>query len=246
MPNINPWIIGLAFWLIVFLLLVAVMALFQRLVAESKSKEQEIATKEKQQKGNIQSEIAKLKNTIDSVEPITPQHIEKCDRWRDDDFTPIAIRELLPEHIRNVQGYNKWLEESKEIIRHERAVIFQKPKYRNLSDRFTEFRKGDFDSIVLGGMYVYLILDGSVNVANCEDFMYQHYGRSCKAKNNRDTLRDFLASGDFYSFVKLLEEIQKRPSIETFREAREKTLAIIDQIEKALNTKSRKGESVNE
>ena len=233
MPDINPWIILLLLWLILFLAIAAFIAIFKRAIAENKSKEQEEATKEKQQIGNIQSEIAKTKNTINRVEPITPQHIEKCDRWMDDDFTPIAIRERLPDHKRNVQEYNKWLDESKSVFACETKLIHQRERVKELNQQFIRFKKGDLQGAVTSRVMIY-VLGGTINVEQCKEDLLQNYNRDCKTEDGTDTLIGFCDSERFHEFVDALKEIQERPSLEAFREAKRGTLGIVEEIERAL------------
>lgn len=236
MPYINPLIIGLVIWVIWFLVIAALIAYLRRVFAEDKFRKQEIATKEKQQKDNIQPEITKIKSGINRFAPIDHHHIEKSDRWIDDNSTPVEIRELLPEHKKNVQDYNKWLEESEKIIKEDCKLAFQGKKFEKLKDRFVGFKidwREGFEGTIID-RYKRYILGGNIELEQCKEEMVQHYGRGRKTDNGTDSLRDFVDSSGFYDVINELKKIQERPSIETFREARGRTLEIVEQIEVVL------------
>ena len=78
-----------------------------------------------------------------------------------------------------------------------------------------------------------LLPEGTVDIKKCKDNVLHAYGTNWKAADSRDTLRDFLGTEEFDKFIKLLkEDVQKEPSIEAFRDARERTLKNIEQIQK--------------
>ena len=190
-----------------------------------------LVSKWKERKKAILSDMNGLKAVLNRCGFI--DDTEQINKKYDNFPTPRRTRKLLPELVKYIREYNKWLDGSKRVFYCETTLIYQRERVKELNQQFVMFKKGDLQSAVTSRVGLY-VLNGTINVEQCKEDLLQAYNRDCRTEDGSDTLIGFCDSERFHEFVDALKEIQERPSIEAFREAKRGTLGIVEEIERAL------------